>query len=90
MSADRRRTKGNVLKDYDLELAVMQAITNLTGYQWSQAEISEITGVTHQRIRQIEQEGCRRAWRVFHRDKQFIKELNESRGLDGSKSIFLP
>jgi len=90
MSADRRKTKGLIQKDYDAELAVMQWITNMTGYQWSQAEISEITGVTHQRIRQIEQEGCRHAWRIFHKDKLFIRELNESRGLDGRQSIFLP
>lgn len=90
MSADRRITKGHALKDYDLELAVMCAITALTGYRWTSDEIAEVCGISRKQVEHYEGSAKRHAWRIFHRDKQLIKELNESRGLAGANRFFLP
>jgi hypothetical protein len=77
-------------KNYDLELAVMCWITNVTGYEWTLDEIADVCGITRQAVRNEEGKARRRMWRLLHRDRQLIKELNESRGLDGANRYFLP
>jgi hypothetical protein len=77
-------------KDYDLELAVMCWITNVTGYEWTLDEIADVCGITRQAVRIQEGKAKRRIWRTIHRDQKLIRELNESRGLDGANRYFLP
>jgi hypothetical protein len=86
----RRHINTNPMRHYDLELAVMLHISYKTGYVWSVSEIAEVCGVTIPAIRYVLNTGLRRAWRLLHQNPQLIKELNESRGLDGSNRVFLP
>ncbi len=76
--------------DYDLELAVMCWITSQTGYAWTLDEIADVCGVSRQAIRFVWIEAKKQYWRHAHRDTELIKDLNESRGLDGSNRYFLP
>jgi len=44
---------------YDVCLGVMEDISAMTGYVWSQREIADVCGITQGRVQQIEAEGLR-------------------------------
>lgn len=46
-------------KQYDLELAVLEAMTPHLGYWWSESDIAYVCGVSRQAIRHVKRSGMR-------------------------------
>jgi hypothetical protein len=49
-----RFDRGTQLKDYDLELEVLRAVTPWPGYQWPASVIAEVCGISPQMVRWME------------------------------------
>ena len=62
------------MRDYDLELAVLEAVTSefAPGRSWSTCELAEVMGVSRQAVRHVERRGLRKLQSLLATQKEML------------------